>query len=591
MPAFEIGPADFLLAGRPHRILSGAIHYFRVHPGQWADRIDQARRLGLNTIETYVPWNYHEPRPGQVDTAGPRDIGHFLDLVAQAGLHAIVRPGPYICAEWTGGGLPSWLTADPSVQIRRLNRAYLAAVERYFAWLLPIVAQRQVTRGGPVILVQVENEYGAYGQDQAYLRELVRLTRQYGIEVPLFTCDQANDQMLAAGGLPELFKAATFGSRSPERLATLRRHQPDGPLFCAEYWDGWFDSWGQHHHTTPAPQAAADLDALLAAGASVNLYMFHGGTNYGLTAGANDKGNFAPITTSYDYDAPLREDGSPGPKYHAFREVIGRYAPVPGPAPAARPPAPAFEVPLRRGGDFWDLVERGVAQAGGWREAAQPPSLEELDPAVAFGLYRTTVAPADVAIQLADIRDVARPFAGGRALPVAQRVLGERTIALPPGYQGEITILAQNLGRVDYGPRIGEPTGLIGPATGAAGAIGPWLAAPLDLAALPAWPGATVDGPELAAGPVVGPVVLWAQFDAPAGGDLYLDVSGLGHGLAWLNGQPLGLYWSAGPTKTMYVPGPAVRAQGNQLVLLELVAAPRAVARFAAHHDLGHTEF
>ena len=247
---FEIGAEDFLLDGQPHRILSGAIHYFRVHPEQWADRIRKARLMGLNTIETYVAWNAHEPRKGEWDATGANDLGAFLDAVAAEGMHAIVRPGPYICAEWTNGGLPTWLTGDPLVGLRRSEPHYMAEVARFLANVYEIVAPRQIDRGGNVILVQIENEYGAYGSDKEYLAQLVQLTRDAGITVPLTTVDQPQPAMLRDGSLPGVHLTASFGSHATERLATLREHQSTGPLMSMEFWDGWFDWWGGHHHTT-----------------------------------------------------------------------------------------------------------------------------------------------------------------------------------------------------------------------------------------------------------------------------------------------------------------------------------------------------
>ncbi|WP_211293437.1 beta-galactosidase, partial [Amycolatopsis pretoriensis] len=263
MPEFAIGETDFLLDGQPFRILSGALHYFRVHPDLWADRIDKARRMGLNTIETYVPWNAHAPSPDTFDLTGGLDLGRFLELIAEAGMYAIVRPGPYICAEWDNGGLPAWLFRDPAVGVRRYEPRYLAAVREYLTRVYEVVVPHQVDRGGPVLLVQVENEYGAFGDDKQYLRALADHTRASGITVPLTTVDQPD--MLEAGSLDGLHRTASFGSGARERLAILRAHQPTGPLMCSEFWNGWFDHWGAHHHTTPAADAAAELDALLAA--------------------------------------------------------------------------------------------------------------------------------------------------------------------------------------------------------------------------------------------------------------------------------------------------------------------------------------
>ena len=232
---FSIGEHDFLLDGRPLQILSGALHYFRVHPDQWSDRIAKARQLGLNTIETYVAWNAHSPRPGEFRTDGGLDLGRFLDLVAQQGMHAIVRPGPYICAEWTNGGLPAWLFRDPGTAVRRNEPGFLVAISQFYENLAPILVPRQIDRGGPIILVQVENEYGAYGDDKAYLSALADLTRDIGVTVPLITVDQPVDDMLERGGLPGLHKTGSFGSRVAERLDTLRRHQPTVPLMCSEF--------------------------------------------------------------------------------------------------------------------------------------------------------------------------------------------------------------------------------------------------------------------------------------------------------------------------------------------------------------------
>ncbi len=374
MGSFAVGETDFLLDGRAHRILSGAIHYFRVHPDLWADRIRKARLMGLNTIETYVAWNAHEPRRGEWDATGWNDLGRFLDLIAEEGMHAIVRPGPYICAEWHNGGLPVWLTGIPGIGLRRSEPQYLAEVQTYLQRVYEIVAPRQIDRGGPVTLVQIENEYGAYGDDKDYLRELVRVTRDAGITVPLTTIDQPTPQMLSDGSLEGLHATGSFGSRATERLAALRAHQHTGPLMCAEFWDGWFDWWGGHHHTTSVADAAGELESLLAAGASVNFYMFHGGTNFGLTNGANDKGRYLPLVTSYDYDAPLDEAGNPTEKYFAFRDVIARYAAVPDELPPAGLPAPAFAVELERGQQSLGCSIRCVgAQDPADLRGARPP--------------------------------------------------------------------------------------------------------------------------------------------------------------------------------------------------------------------------
>ncbi|MFD0564829.1 beta-galactosidase family protein [Kitasatospora saccharophila] len=326
----------FRLDGRPLRILSGAVHYFRSRPEQWPDRLAAARAMGLNTVETYVPWNLHEPAPGRY--ARLDELDAFLDEAHRQGLWTIVRPGPYICAEWDNGGLPGWLTARLGRRARTGDPGFLAAVDAFFDVLLPRVVERQWGRpGGTVLMVQVENEYGAFGSDRDYLAHLARGLRERGVTVPLFTSDGPEDHMLAAGTVPGVLATVNFGSDPEGAFAALRRHRPEDPPFCMEYWNGWFDHWGRPHHTRDAADAADTLRRILAAGGSVNLYMAHGGTNFGTTAGANHAdppfnstdwthSPYQPTTTSYDYDAPLDERGLPTAKFEAFRQVIADFA-------------------------------------------------------------------------------------------------------------------------------------------------------------------------------------------------------------------------------------------------------------------------
>ncbi|MCE6995003.1 beta-galactosidase [Saccharothrix sp. S26] len=585
MPEFSIGERDFLLDGRPFRILSGALHYFRVHPDQWADRIDKARRMGLNTIETYVAWNAHAPDPGTFDLTGGLDLGRFLRLVADAGMKAIVRPGPYICAEWDNGGLPAWLFRDPEVGVRRTEPKYLAAVRAYLDRVYEVVAPLQVQHGGPVILVQVENEYGAFGDDKTYLKALAEHTRDAGITVPLTTIDQPTDAMLEAGSLEGLHRTASFGSRATERLAALRRHQPTGPLMCAEFWNGWFDHWGSHHHTTSAADSAAELDALLAAGASVNFYMFHGGTNFGFTSGANDKGTYQPTITSYDYDAPLDEAGNPTAKYHAFREVIARYHDVPGEPPPPARPAPTFTAALA---DPVGLLEV-AGRWDGWQRHDTVPTLDELDGAPRLALATTRVdAPGPAVLCFGEVRDHATVFLDHQPVGALLREHHQRALGLHRAV-GALTVLVEDHGRVNYGPRIGEPKGLIGEATLDGRPLTGWEVLPLALdTPPPAWADHDLTAP--VTGPVGGPVFLRSRFDLDQPADLHLDTGGWGRGVVWVNGFGLGRYSSRGPQRTLYVPGPVLRARGNELVVLELAALTEPTARFVPGPLLGHTE-
>lgn len=562
MRTFTVGEQDFLLDGQPFRILSGAIHYFRVHPGQWADRIAKARMLGLNTIETYVAWNAHEPVRGEWSWTGGLDLGRFLDEIGDRGMHAIVRPGPYICAEWDGGGLPAWLFTDPEVGVRRHEARYLAEVTRYLETVYEVVAPRQVDRGGPVVLVQIENEYGAYGNDADYLRHLVDVTRAAGIVVPLVTVDQPQDDMLANGSLPDLHRTASFGSRAVERLSTLRRHQPIGPLMAMEYWDGWFDHWGEEHHTTDAQAAAADLDDLLSTGASVNLYMFHGGTNFGLTNGANADDHYAPIVTSYDYDAPLDEAGNPTAKYWAFRDVIARHAPVPVETPDVHP-VPTWRVTLTRRQDFLEAVRR----SGTWTRHSGLPTMDAVGQYRGLMLYRASVPPsaAPRLLEVGEVRDRASVFADGVQIGWLAR---DRDRSIPvPAWTSTLELLVEDQGRVNYGPRIGEAKGLIGPATLGGVAVDEWLVLPIDLPAVMS----KIEFGGVPVAPVPGaPVVLDGAFDLAEPSDLFLDMTGLGRGLAWIDDFCLGRFWNIGPQRSLFVPREETVAGANRVLVLDL---------------------
>jgi beta-galactosidase len=585
---FAIGDHDFLLNGEPFRVLSGALHYFRVHPGHWADRIRKARQMGLNTIETYVAWNAHAPRAGEFSLAGGLDLGRFLDLIGAQGLHAIVRPGPYICGEWDNGGLPGWLSQAGSQGIRCNDPGYMTAVGDYFRQLAPVLVHRQADRGGPIILVQVENEYGAYGSDRDYLPNLAGLIRQIGITVPLITVEQPVDAMLRNGSLPGVLKTGSFGSRVPERLDTLRRHQPTGPLMCSEFWDGWFDDWGGPHHTTPADESAASLDELLKQGASVNIYMFHGGTNFGLGSGANDKGTYRPIVTSYDYDAPLDEAGNPTAKYWAFRAVLAKYAPVGDAQPGAVAPAPAFAVPFMQTLPLWTVLTR----LGTWSRHDGLVSAEEIGQYQGLTLYRTEVSLTGPAVlEIDEVRDRAQVFLNRQGIGVLERDHHDRSITLPGAGRGALELLVENQGRVDYGPRLGEQKGLVGTAKVNGEPLRQWETLPLDLSDIAPAAEALRLLPRTTATILAGPAFARASFDLPEPRDLFLDTAGWGKGIAWINGFCLGRYWSRGPQRTLYVPGPVLRETANELIILELHASSGTRASFAPAPDLGGIEW
>ncbi|MFC8511915.1 beta-galactosidase family protein [Streptomyces sp. NPDC057257] len=569
MTDFRVGETDFLLDGRPVRLLSGALHYFRVHEAHWAHRLGMLRAMGLNCVETYVPWNLHGPRPGSYEDVGA--LGRFLDAARAAGLWAIVRPGPYVCAEWENGGLPHWLTGELGTRARTRDERFLAHLERWFDALLPQVVERQIDRGGPVLMVQAENEYGSYGSDAEYLGRLVELLRAKGVTVPLVTSDGPEDHMLSGGSIPGVLATVNFGSHAREAFETLRRHQPGGPLMCMEFWCGWFDHWGAGHITRDAEDAAAVLREILECGASVNLYMAHGGTNFAGWAGANRGGGalhdgpLEPDVTSYDYDAPIDEFGNPTDKYWRFREVLAEYAEGPLPEPPPAPPRLGAEADVRLA--EWASLGAVLETLGGPETAAPvPPTFEELDVDRGLVRYAVTVpGPRQPYPLIArGLRDLAVVYVDGERAGVLAE--GEEELKEPVAGHARVELWVESLGRVNYGPRSGEPKGITGGLLHerqylhGVRARGLRLDALDDIGAVSFGPPAEDGAPGLYRGTVT----------VRGAGDALLELPGRTRGFAWVNGFNLGRYWSVGPQRSLYVPGPVLREGENEVWLLEL---------------------
>jgi beta-galactosidase len=574
MTGFAVTAGGFTLNGAPFRVLSGALHYFRVHPAQWAARLRLLRGMGCNAVETYVPWNLHEPRPGRYAFGGFCDVEAFLRAAAEAGLYAIVRPGPYICAEWDGGGLPYWLAAAQGTGVRCADEAFLGAVDRWFGELTPRIAALQADRGGPVIMVQVENEYGAFGCDAGYLDHLAAQLRAGGVTVPLFTSDPPVPAALSSGTVPGVLAAVNTGAAAAEAFRQLRQHRPAGPLMCAEFWVGWFDQWGQDAHITREPgEVAGELDALLAAGGSVNIYMACGGTSFGLWAGADHpsgRGGYQPVVTSYDYDAPVDERGAPTQKYWAFREVLGRYTEL-APAPAAEPPRalPAATVEMPERLPLRDALDELTASRA---VHPHPATFDELGQRSGFALYRTRLAgPRRVAaLTIPGLADRAQVYLDSSEVAVLTRGDAQDVeLAVPPA-GAELALLVEAMGRVHYGPLLGERKGAPGGVCHGGRYVHGWesRSLPLDSVAGLPWgsPGAS-GGPAFYRG--------WLQAADPA--DTFLALPGWGKGIVWVGDFCLGRYWNRGPQRTLYCPAPVLRAGANEIVVLELHAPGTAV--------------
>ncbi|MCR2812366.1 beta-galactosidase [Microbacterium sp. zg.Y1090] len=557
--ALTYADSTLLRHGRPHRMLAGAVHYFRVHPDQWEDRLRRLAAMGANTVDTYIPWNFHEQTEGDARFDGWRDIERYLRIAAEVGLDVYVRPSPYICAEWSNGGLPAWLTGRIR-HVRSSDPAYLRAVEEWYAQLLPRLAPLQTVHGGPIVAVQVENEYGSFGSDRAYLEHQRELLRAHGIVELLTTADGITPDMQRHGSVEGAMPSFTFGTGVETACELL----PEAtPLLCSEMWGGWFDHWGERHHVRSAQSMIGTVDALLAAGGSVSLYMAHGGTNFGLWAGANFDGVLQPTVTSYDSDAPIAEDGRLGDKFAALREAFAPFHD--GPLPSL-PPEPVFlpphAVPFTPEGTLDAALQ--ALPAGSVR--SNPASFEELGVADGIVAYETQVdIGSDATLSIMGLHDRAAVLLDGRRIATLERD-GATTVALD-GVTGKhrLTLVVESLGRINYGPRIGEHKGILGGVLLGRRYVHGWThrVVPLDGSLRGAGGEATADGFAVAT------VEVTEQADA------WLAVPGGSKGLIWLNGFLLGRYWSVGPQETLYAPAPLWREGSNEVRVLDLEQLPR----------------
>ena len=571
---------DFVQDGQPLQIIAGAVHYFRVHPDLWEDRLRKLAWCGCNALETYVAWNVHEPRPDLFDFSGWQDLPRYLELAAELGLMCIVRPGPYVCSEWDLGGLPAWLLADPGMRLRCAYQPYLDAVDRFLDALLPRLVPLQASAGGPVVAMQVENEYGSYGNDKVYLAHLRDGLRARGFDGLLFTSDGPGDFMLEGGTLPDVHKVANFGSNPASAFAKLREWQPTGPLMCGEFWCGWFDHWTETHHGRPAEDAAGVLDEMLGMGASTSIYMFHGGTNFGFFNGANHGNGYEPTISSYDDDAPLSEAGDLTPKYHAFRDVIGKYRPLPaGPAPADSTKRAYGEVALTERADLLANLDRLSTPV----HSATPDPMESVGQDFGFILYRTEViGPRDeLPIVLQECHDRAQVFVDGEYLGVIYRNDTEPTVttAFGPGPH-QLDLLVENMGRVNYGFELHDRKGITLCARHGQQFLFGWDIYPLLLEDLTRLQFAPVDC-------LTGPAFFRGTFTVDEPADTFLAVPGFTKGNCWLNGFNLGRHWAVGPQRTLYIPAPLLKTGENELIVLELHETTSAKVELRDAPDLG----
>ena len=585
--SFTIANGQFQLDGHPYQILSGEMHYPRVPRAYWRDRFRMARAMGLNTITTYVFWNLHEPRPGVYDFSGQNDLAEYIREAQQEGLNIILRPGPYVCAEWELGGYPSWLLKDRSLTLRSTDPKYIAAMNTWFARLAREVSPLLIRNGGPIIAIQVENEYGSFGNDHDYMEAVKSALLNSGLATPdtlLYTAD--GPEQVPNGSLPELPAVINFGTGDAKRaFATLKTLRPSGPFMSGEYWAGWFDHWGEHHQTTAVAANAAEYEWMLRQGYSVSMYMFHGGTSFGFMNGANSNGrNYEPDTTSYDYDAPLNESGQPTPKFMAFREAIAR---VTSKEPPAIPPSPQAHV---------YPIGSKVESASLWANLPAPVesdkllTMEDLDQSYGYILYRTQIAAGaegDMAID--GLHDYAQIYVDRKLVGTLDRRLGQSHLTLPArSAPATLDILVENSGRVNFTKVIRtERKGITGSVAIAGQSPQHWqiYALPMtDLSRLH-FTSKSCAGPCFYQFRLMVPAA--ARIEGAGHPDTFLNTHGLTKGEAFLDGQPLGRFWSVGPEFTLYTPGPWLQSGENNIIILDLRGTAAEALTTSDHADYG----
>lgn len=568
-PRFSVQGEHFLRDGKPFLIRSGEIHYPRVPREYWRDRLHKLRAMGLNTITTYVFWNLHEPEPGQFDFSGNLDIAAFVRTAQEEGLVVIVRPGPYICTELDFGGYPAWLLRTPGLRVRSMDPRYMAASARYLKRVGEELAPLLSTRGGPILMIQVENEYGSYGNDRDYMAAVKQQVIDAGFDTPLFTSDGPHLRLLEGGTLPGVTSVINFDGDANDAQSSFEefaRFRTGVPRMVGEYWDGWFDAWGKPHTSRDTDKVAGAIEWFLANGVSFNLYMAHGGTSFGYLAGANGKldGSYSADTTSYDYDAPIDEAGRLTPKYHAIRAVIGKHLDAgetlpPMPADARTVSIPRFElaesVSLR---DALPILSKPVL-------SVLPKTMEALGQNYGFVWYRTRLPSTGGKLQVQEVRDYASVLVDGVAQGTLDRRENRHTLSINAKAGATLDLLVENMGRINFDqPLATEYKGITRAVKLDDAELRNWTMYALPLADLS---GLAFGNTDTATDE---PRFWRGSFKMKKPGDSFLDLRGWGKGHVWVNGHHLGRYWKIGPQQALYLPAPWLRSGRNEVVVLDV---------------------
>jgi beta-galactosidase len=559
---FSLGNDNFLLDGKPFQIISGEMHFARIPREYWRDRLRMAKAMGLNTIATYVFWNYHEPEKGKYNFKGNADVTEFVRIAQQEGLWVLIRPSAYACAEWEFGGYPYWLLNEKDLKVRNLDPNFIALMKGYFKELGRQLAPLQVTNGGPILMVQVENEYGSYGSDKKYLEMNEKIMRNSGFNVPFYTCDGADK--MTAGCINSALPAINGLDNVKEVKDVVNKNNSGkGPYFIAEWYPAWFDEWGQPHHTVPPDEYARRLDTVLANGISINIYMEHGGTTRGFMNGANydDDKPYAPQTSSYDYDAPIDEAGNATPKYYAFRKVIEKYMPVGTKLPNVPANKKAISIPafkLNWSADITQLLPKAI-------HSESPLTFEQIKQAYGYVFYQTKVSGQEKSLlRIPHLSDYAIIFINGKKAACLDRRLNEDSCFIMLNKdENTLDIFIENMGRINYGKYLNDNYKGITHGVFINGKeIKGW-----DIYGFPFNKEPDISSNEKTASEY--PTINQGSFNLSEVGDTYLDMRNWYKGHVWINGHNLGRYWYIGPQQTIYVPACWLKKGENKIVVFE----------------------
>ncbi|HPM87291.1 MAG TPA: beta-galactosidase [Bacteroidales bacterium] len=562
---FKFSATEFLLDDLPYQIISGELHPARIPAEYWKHRIKMAKAMGCNTISAYIFWNFHETEEGVFDfTKDNHNLAQFIKTVQDEDMWLILRPGPYVCAEWELGGIPPYLLRIPDIKLRCMDPRYMAAAERYIARLAEEIRPYLITRGGPILMIQIENEYGSFANDRNYLQKLKEIWASNGIDVPTFTGDGATPYMLEAGTLPGSAVGLDPGSSAAD-FELAARMNPGVPVFSSETYPGWLTHWGESWARPDTARLMKEVKFLMDNRKSFNFYVIHGGTNFGFTAGANSGGNgYEPDVTSYDYDAPINEQGRPTYKYHALRKLIGSYLPKKGKLPDIPDTIPAIEIPLifpTRFTSVWDNLPQPV-------NSVTPNSFEAYGQDYGFILYQTElIGHKKGKLTVTDIHDYAVVFLNGQYVGHLDRREGINTIDLPETKTEKpvLEILVEGMGRINFAQHLIDRKGITERVTLNGMTLMNWkiYKLPMD------WKyiydlrssGKVLNKPG---------IFFKGNFSLAITGDTYFDLSNYKKGIVWVNGHNLGRYWEIGPQKRLFCPESYLRTGLNEILIFDL---------------------